>query len=111
MAEQDLRKKLEEEYAKLFKAEEKPNVLVSGDGEETRKRIGKAVFGRDFSNASNRFSSGNVANNPLNTNAFPKLKNIVPTPAPSAVSDPRITDSASAGIAPIGTQNHLAFFG
>lgn len=51
MAEQDLRKKLEEEYAKLFKAEEKPNVLVSGDGEETRKKIGKAIFGRDFSNA------------------------------------------------------------
>ena len=43
--------------------------------------------------------------------ALPKLKNIVPIPAPRAVPGPRITDSANAGTAPISTQNHLAFFG
>ena len=68
-------------------------------------------FGRDFSNASNRFSSGSVASNPLNMNAFPKLKNIVPMAEPRAVPGPKIAANTSEGIAPIGMQNHLACFG
>ena len=40
--------------------------------------------------------------------ALPKLKNIVPIAAPGAVSGPGIADSASAGSAPISTQNHFA---
>ena len=43
--------------------------------------------------------------------ALPKLRNIVPMPAPRAVPGPRIRDRTSAGTAPIGTQNHLAFPG
>ena len=43
--------------------------------------------------------------------ALPKLKNMVPMPAPSAVLGPRITANTSAGTAPIGTQNYLAFLG
>ena len=40
--------------------------------------------------------------------ALPKLKNIVPMPAPRAVLSPRTADRASAGIAPTGTQYYRA---
>ncbi len=51
MAEQNLKEKLEEEYAKLSKTEERPKVLVTGDEESERKRIEEIVFGKDFPKA------------------------------------------------------------
>ena len=43
-----------------------------------------------------RFASGNVASRPPNMKALPKLRNIVPMPAPRAVPGPRIRDRTRA---------------
>ena len=56
----------------------------------------------ELSNAVNCSALGSIAKSPPNMKALPKLKNMVPIPAPKAVPGPKAADIARAGIAPTG---------